>query len=129
MDNLENNLPTQTEAEPLPTQFDSLRQLVVSMLVLLIVISGTLNVFLLRQAKTSRQELEAFRPQVNAIVAQYQKNIGPAMDEFVRKLVGYGKTHPDFDPILSRYLPKPSVPGPTPIPAPAPAAPASVNKK
>ncbi|MGO8678425.1 MAG: hypothetical protein ACLQVX_21495 [Limisphaerales bacterium] len=127
MDNLENNPPAQTEPESLPTQYDSLRQLVLSVLVLVIVISGTLNVFLLRQAKTSSQELETFRPQVNAIVAQYQKNIGPAMDDFVHKLVGYGKTHPDFDPILTRYLPKPWPAGPTPFQAPA--APANVNKK
>jgi hypothetical protein len=122
MDNLENNLPIQAQAEPLPSRDDSLRQLVVSMLVLMIVISGTLNVFLLRQARTSSQELEAFRPQVNGIVSQYQKNVGPAMDDFVHKLVGFGKTHPDFALILNRYQPK-STPGP------AQATPLNVNKK
>ena len=105
----------------MPGQDDSLRQLVVSMLVLLIVISGTLNVFLLRQARTSRQELEAFRPQVNGITAQYEKNVGPAMDEFVRKLAGFGKTHPDFAPIINHYLPG--------TPGPAPAAPANATGK
>ena len=119
MDNLENDLPTQPEGEALSAQYDSLRQLVVCILVLLIVISGTLNVFLLRQARTSRQELDA----VNAVVAQYQKNVGPAMDEFVRKLAEFGRSHPDFMPILNRHLSKPGTAGP------APAAPANVKKK
>jgi hypothetical protein len=123
MDNLENNLPTQPEGEPLPTQYDSLRQLVLSILVLLIVISGTFNIFLLRQARTSRQELDAFRVQVTAMTAQYQKNVAPAIEEFVRKLGEFGRSHPDFMPILNRHLPTPANPGP------APAAPANVNKK
>ena len=123
MDNLENNLPTRPEGEPLPTQYDSLRQLVVSILVLLIVISGTLNVFFLRQARTSRQELDAFRLQVNAMTAQYQKSVAPAMEEFVRKLGEFGRSHPEFMPILNRHLSKPGTSGP------APAAPANVSKK
>jgi hypothetical protein len=123
MDNLENNLPTQPESEPLPSQYDSLRQLVISILVLLLVISGTLNVFLHRQARSSRQELDALRPQVNAMTAQYQRNVAPAMDEFVRKLAEFGRKNPDFMPVLNRHLSKPEAPGP------APAAPAGVNKK
>jgi hypothetical protein len=123
MDNLENNLPTRPEGEPLTTQYDSLRQLVVCILVLLIVISGTLNVFFLRQARTSRQELDAFRLQVNAMTAQYQKSVSPAMEEFVRKLGEFGRSHPEFMPILNRHISTPGNPGP------APAAPANVNKK
>jgi hypothetical protein len=115
MDNLENNLPTQPEGQPLTTQYDSLRQLVVSILVLVIVISGTLNVFLSHQARTSRQELDAFRRQVDAGTTQFQKNVVPAMDEFVRKLTDYGRSHPDFMPILNRHLSNPAPAGPAPV--------------
>ncbi len=121
MDNLENNLPAPSQDEPSPAQYDSLRQLVVSILVLVIVISGTLNVFFLRQAKASRQELDAIRPQVNAMVAQYQRNLAPTMEETARKLTEFARSNADFAPILSRHL---STPG-TPAPAPA----AQANKK
>lgn len=118
MDNLENDLPAQTQGEPPPTQDDSLRQLVVSILVLLIVVSGTLNVFLLHQAGTSRQELEAIRPQVDLMVTQYLKNVGPAMDEFVRKLTEFARSHPDFAPTLNRHKLGTGGPGPS-LPAKA----------
>jgi hypothetical protein len=132
MDDLENTPPAQPEPEPVTAQYDSLRQLVVWMLVLLIVISGTLNVFLLRQARTSRQELEAARPQVSAIMNQFEK-LGPAMDEFVHKLVAFSKTHPDFAPILNRHLQPsqqtaPPAATPIPIPAAVPSIPAKAQK-
>ena len=149
MDNLENNPPAQPEAEPFPTRhdsppgvrtpavadldgrepwlthYDSLRRLAISMLVLLIIISGTLNFFLLRQATSSRQDLDVTRQQVDAFMAQYQQNVAPAMDEFLRKLSEFGRTNPDFKPILDRHLSNPAAPGPTPAPAPAPTAPAT----
>jgi hypothetical protein len=123
MDNLENDLPAQIQGEPSPAQYDSLRQLVVSILVLLMVVSGTLNVFLLRQSSTSRQELEAIRPQVDAMVSQYQRSVGPAMDEFERKLVEFGRSHADFVPLLSRHLSR------VPTRGSAPSSPAKVNQK
>ena len=103
MDNLENDPPAPTQRDPSPTQDDSLRQLVVSILVLLIVVSGTLNIFLLHQASTSHQELEVIRPQVDLMVTQYLKNVGPAMDEFERKLTEFARSHPDFAPTLNRH--------------------------
>ena len=118
MDNLENDLPAQTRGEPSPAQDDSLRQLVVSILVLLIVVSGTLNVFLLHQASTSHQELQAIRPQVDAMVNQDLKNVAPAMDEFDRKLTEFARSHPDFAPILSRHGFAPRGAGPS-LPAKA----------
>jgi hypothetical protein len=115
MDNLEHNPPTEPQDESLSDPYDSLRQLVISILVLVIVVSATLNVFLLRQAKTSRQDLDAIRPQVNNMVTQYQRNLGPAIDEFIRKLQAYAKKYPDFEPILDKHLGKggTSAPGPT----------------
>ena len=127
MDNLEDNLPTQSQPQPLPPQDDSLRHLVVSILVLVIVISGTLNVFFLRQAGAARQELDAIRPQVNAMMAQYQKTVGPAMEDFVGKLKGFARSNSDFAPILNRHFSAPGTPGPASAPAPAP--PAGMNKK
>ena len=115
MDNLENNLPTQSQPQPLPTQYDSLRHLVVSILVLVIVISGTLNVFFLRQAGAARQELDAIRPQVNAMMGQYQKNVGPAMEDFVGKLTEFAEATPTSRPSSTGISRRPEPqPGPGP---------------
>ncbi len=124
MDNLENQPPSPSQVQPaaLQAQLDSLRQLVVSTLILLLVVSGTLNVFFLKQAKSARQDLEdinrAFGPAIRQNPAA-----GAWMDDFVRKLVGYAKDHPDFAPVLRKYVPQ------LPPTAPAPARPAAPPAK
>ena len=103
MDNLDLNTPVQADASDLRTQYDQLRQSIVSILILVIVISGTLNIYLLRQWQSSRKDLAAIRPQAAQMIAEYQKVSGPAMGDFVKKLTDYGRSHPDFAPILTKY--------------------------
>ena len=74
-----------------------------TLLVLVIVVSGTLTIYLWRQVKYSRAELEVLRPQATNIIGQYQKTTGPATDEFLKKLAIYGTKHPDFAPIVNKY--------------------------
>jgi len=107
MDN--NDLP-QTPApavEPatddLQSQIASLRSLVNSMLVLLIIVSGTLNIFFWRQYKTSKTDLNALSQQAPAMIAEYNSKQGPIMDEFIKKITEYGRSHPDFAPIMTKY--------------------------
>ena len=121
MDNLEKPAPANDELSQLQAQCDSLRHLVVSVLVLLVVVSGTLTIFLWRQVKNSQLELENMRPQVGLMMAEYQKTVGPIMDDFVRKLADYGKAHADFNPILGKYIRvgPPASPGPVAPPAAA----------
>jgi len=124
MDNLENSAPAQLELNELQGQYDSLRALVVLLLALLIVVSGTLSGFLVWQASSLRRALDNRRPQVGAMVIQYQqyqKATGPAIDEFIRKLTEYGNSHPDFVPVLTKYGLKPAAPALTGAP-PAKAA-------
>ena len=85
------------------TQFEDLRHLVISILVLLVVVSGTFSVFMLRHWTQTRRDLAAYRVDASMFVDAYNKQGGPQMDAFVDKLKEYGKTHPDFLPILSRY--------------------------
>jgi hypothetical protein len=85
------------------TQFEDLRHLVISMLVLLVVVSGTFSVFMLRHWTQTRRDLAAYRVDASIFVDAYNKQGGPQMDAFIDKLKDYGKTHPDFVPILSRY--------------------------
>ena len=126
MDNLDNKTPLQPNANDLQAQYDALRHLVVSVLILVIVISGTLNIYLLRQWRTTSKDLAGIRPQAAQMVAEYQKVSGPWSD-FVKKMTEYGRTHPDFAPILAKYNLKPA--GATGAPPAAPASPPAAAAK
>ena len=104
---------------------DALRHLVVSILILVVVISGTLNIYLLRQWRSTSKDLAGIRPQATQMIAEYQKVSGPLMNDFVKKITEYGRTHPDFAPVLAKYGLKPAAPtnAPPAAPAPPPAAP------
>ena len=121
MDDLDTKTPVQPEASDLQRQYDDLRYLVVSVLVLVIVISGTLNIYLLRQWRTTSRDLAAIRPQAAQMIGEFQRSSGPAMSDFIKKLTEYGRTHPDFAPIMVKYGLRPATNAPTAMPAsPAP---------
>lgn len=127
MENMEEKGPIEQEqvAEPtdLEARVESLQNLVVSVLILGIVISGTLNIFLLRQWRFSKADLANIGPRAAQVISEYQKGDGPKMDEFLKKITDFGRTHPDFVPVLAKYGIKPaSAPatGPTSTATPAP---------
>jgi hypothetical protein len=111
MDELENKVSPQPEVAELREQCDALRHLIVSALVLMLVVSGTLTIYLMRERKYTIAELEAFRPQATSLIGEYEKNQGPMMDNFIKQITEYGRTHPDFAPIMTKYGLKPTVPG------------------
>ncbi|MCX6914264.1 MAG: hypothetical protein NT167_14620 [Verrucomicrobia bacterium] len=117
MDNLDLKTPVQGDTNDLRSQVDQLRQLIASVLILAIVISGTLGIYLLRQWQSSRKDLAAIRPQAAQMINEYQKVSGPMMSDFVKKITDYGRTHPDFTPVLTKYGLKPV--GPTSAPSAA----------
>ena len=79
-----------------------------SVLILVIVISGTLNIYLLRQWRTASKDLAGIRPQAAQMIADYQRVSAPLMTDFVKKITEYGRTHPDFAPIMAKYNLKPA---------------------
>jgi hypothetical protein len=89
----------------LAEQVESLRHLIGSILILLVVVSGTLTIFLLREMKNTSGQLDAFRPQATNAIAIYQKQQEPAMVEFAKRMQQYGQTHPDFAPVLVKWDP------------------------
>ena len=119
MDTLENKTSPPAKANDLQAQHDALRHLVVSMLILVVVISGTLNIYLLRQWRSTSKDLAAIRPQANQMIMEYQKVSGPLIDNFVKKISEYGRTHPDFAPIMAKYGVKPATPTNLPPATPA----------
>jgi hypothetical protein len=124
MDNLDNKIPLQAGDNDLQAQCDALRHLITSILILVIVISGTLNIYLLRQWKTTSKDLAGIRPQATQMISEYGQKSGPLMDDFVNRITEYGRTHPDFAPILTKYNIKPvaATGAPAAAHAPAPAA-------
>jgi hypothetical protein len=129
MDNLDNKAPLQPIANDLQAQFDALRHLVVSLMILVLVISGTLNIYLLRQWRSASKDLAGIRPQATQMIAEYQQKSAPLMTDFVKKITEYGRTHPDFAPILAKYGLKPAgATGTTPA-GPASQQPAAPPKK
>jgi hypothetical protein len=127
MDNFDLKTPVQADTNELRVQYDQLRQLIASVLILVIVISGTLGIYLLRQWQSSRKDLAAIRPQAAQMIAEYQKVSGPLMSDFVKRITDYGRTHPDFAPVLAKYGMKPA--GPTNMPATALGSPPAAAPK
>lgn len=116
MNESETNLSVQTE---LMDQIVALRHQVFTLLLALVVVSGTLTVVLYRQARLTGRDIEAIKPQATKIIEAFKRD-RQNMENFVKQLTLYGNTHPDFQPILRKYG---VVPQPASQPATAPAAP------
>jgi hypothetical protein len=103
MDTMEKNAVDQSELQELRAQCQSLQQLVSALLVLLLIVSGALDIYLLRQWRMARAELQRRGPYITKMVAEYNQVSAPAISDFVKRLVDYEKTHPDFTQILLKY--------------------------
>jgi hypothetical protein len=105
-------------------QISALQRQVFALLLALIVVSGTLTVYLYRQASISGKDIDAIKPQAQQIIGVYNQN-QTLMVNFVNQLVAYGQTHPDFGPVLAKYgiAPVPGIPaGAPPTSSPPPAS-------
>jgi hypothetical protein len=111
--------PAQPDVSQLQEQCDALRHLVVSLMVLLLVVSGTLNIYLMRQWRFAQTDLR----NAKQVIASVNANAA-AINDFVNKLGEYGRTHPEFGPILTKYGVKANTPS-----GPAGAAPTAPPRK
>jgi hypothetical protein len=102
MDNIETREPGEN-ASRLHAQYDNLRQHFISLVLLVIILSAVFNLFLLRQLKLTRTDLQTIRPQAVVIINEYQTNSSRVWDDFVSKVAAYGREHPDFAPIMKAY--------------------------
>jgi hypothetical protein len=112
MNESETNSSVQTE---LMDQVVTLRHQVFTLLLALVVVSGTVTVYLYRQASLAGKDMAAIKPQATQMIAAFKRD-QPSMETFVKQLTAYGVTHPDFQPILKKY-------GIVPPPAGAPVVP------
>jgi hypothetical protein len=121
----ENAIPDSSEEVDLKQQCADLRRQTNLLRIGLVVVSVTLTAFLGLQGRRAAKDLEVLRKQANQYVEANKKE-GPAVQTFAAKLLEYGKTHPDFVPILNKYGIRPgtnAVPplGASPAPSSAPA--------
>jgi hypothetical protein len=124
MDTPENQNQIRPGGSDVQAQVDALRHVLVSALVLLLIVSGTFNLYLWRQYRTTRGELQAVLPNAPKIAGELT-----GMQDFVRKLVDFSKTHPDFAPVLSKYGIQPTAASAGPPAASAPQPGAAAPKK
>ena len=122
MDDLENKSGAQPDLAELQSQRCCLQRQILALLVLLLVVSGTLNVYLLRQFRVAHSDLR----QATQTMEMVDKEKA-MLSNILGKLADYGKSHPDFaQTVLVKYGIRPvSAPGATSPPAatPPPAAP------
>ena len=91
-----------TNAE-LSQQIDALRRQTFTLLLALIIVSGTLTVFLYRQAGLTRRDIAAIKPQAAQVIQGFNQT-RPLIQNFVQQLVAYGQAHPDFQQaVLKKY--------------------------
>ena len=126
----------ETETKPMPAfmedsqrQGTALQGQVTTLLLATVVLSGILAAYLYVQQRFAIQDREVNTQIVGQFVQVFRQQQKPAMDSIVERLREYGKTHPDFLPVLNKYgygLP-PAVGAPTAskppknvVPKPAP---------
>ena len=84
-------------------QVAALRRQVFILLLVLIIVSGTLTVFLYRQASVTRRDIAAIKPQASQVIQSF-KQTRPLIQNFVQQLVAYGQAHPDSQQsVLKKY--------------------------
>ena len=81
------------------SEIAALRSQIFTLLVALIVVSGTVTVYLYREASVARKEIEALRPQAQQVIGAFNQNQS-LINNFFNQIVAYGQTHPEFRPIL-----------------------------
>ena len=81
------------------SEISALRNQVYFLLIALIVVSGTVTVYLYRQASVARKDIEAVKPQAEQVIGLFNQNQA-LMSNFFNAPVAYGTTHPEFQPIL-----------------------------
>lgn len=101
-------------------EINLLKNQVFTLLVALIVVSGTLTIFLYRQVSLAGKDLAMSR-QLDANISTNEV----AYINVINRLVGYGEKHPEFVPVLKKYgiAPVPGVPAGSSMPTGSPVAP------
>lgn len=97
MNDTEINSPGQNAN--LELQLAALEQQVFLLLLALVVVTATVVFYLFCESRFMSNDLAEMQPQASNIIKQY-KTAQPAIENIRSQLIEYGKTHPNFRPIL-----------------------------
>jgi hypothetical protein len=86
----------------LTDQIAALRRQMTTLLLALIVVSGTLTVYLWYQSRITGKEVAVIRPQAVQVMKVFNQT-SPVVEKLLPQLVAYGQAHSDFQPILKKY--------------------------
>jgi hypothetical protein len=98
-----------TRGDDLSRELKAAQRTVFNLLILLLVVSGTLSIFLLQQVRHDRADLTGLRlqeqqlEQAHQAIANYNEQTVPAVRQFLQQLSSYAQAHPDVIPILMKY--------------------------
>jgi hypothetical protein len=67
---------------------------------LLLVLSGSLSVYFIRELSNARRQTT----ELTQLVNDYERNFLPLMENFRTKLLDFAQVHPDFAPIYRKYF-------------------------
>ncbi len=102
----------------------------------LVAVSGLLTVHLFWHWRYLNKDLKESSPQAAQMIAHYNRVDAPMLQDFLKRLTEFGRSHPDFVPILNKYqisfTPAPSTtaaPGAATAPVTAAPKPATTQKK
>lgn len=123
METSETQRAPEPQDEELRETCASLQRQVTWLLLALLIVSGTLTVFLWRQARIARKDLDSNKRLASIVFQAYQRD-KPKLDGILEKVAEYGRSHPDFAPILEKYKINPTNTPATSTTAPASTAPA-----
>jgi hypothetical protein len=132
MNETEKKSPDAPEADNTQAQINLLRRQVTTLMLALLIASGTFCVYMWRQARLARIDLKNFRVTATQNIQFFQQKQKADFDAFVGKLAEYGKAHADFAPIINKYkisLITNAAPAAATAPQPTVTAPASQPKK
>jgi hypothetical protein len=91
---------TGSQMEELQQSYQNLRNLLNIVLVMMIILTGSVLIFLLREVSISRRKVQS----LTQYVAQYEATRQPLVFKFQRDLQEFAKAYPDFRPILDKYF-------------------------
>ena len=95
-------------------------------LVSLIILSGSIGIYLFRQVSLLRRQVEQSARLATKLATDYNENVAPVAMEFERQLKEFAQTHPAFKQQIAKYYApgtnSPPEAAASPAPAPSPAA-------
>ena len=102
MNEIQSKTPDSPETSEIQNRCASLDRRLSFLLLAVFVISGTLTVFIGIQSRRLGKDLAASLPQATEIMNKAKGEM-PVINAFMSKLTEYGRTHPEFSPIIAKY--------------------------